>query len=168
MTTGFDLNRLTPIIVSAMLLPALCLGHGVKHRLFSAGTGIEAAYDDGRPMAFCDVVVFSPADPANEYQSGITDPAGRFAFVPDTNGVWKVSVDDGMGHLVTADVQTGPNERVGGRSDTRVNHLTGGIIGVSVIFGLFGIYSLIRQRPGRARPVVGGGEGERGCTSPKA
>jgi hypothetical protein len=168
MTTGLDLNRLTLIIGCVMLLPALCLSHGVKHSLFSAGTGIEAAYDDGRPMAFCDVVVFSPADPDNEYQSGITDPSGRFAFVPDTNGLWRVTVDDGMGHLVTAEVQAGPNERVSVGADTHVGRLTGGIVGVSVIFGLFGIYGLIRQRSGRARLAVGDGEGESECTSPKA
>ncbi|NQT92354.1 MAG: hypothetical protein HQ559_06305, partial [Lentisphaerae bacterium] len=80
----------------------------MKHRVFKAGAGIEAAYDDGSPMAFCDVSVFSPGDPVSEYQTGITDPRGRFAFIPDTNGVWKVTVDDGMGHMAIAEVLMGP------------------------------------------------------------
>ncbi len=180
MRTGSDLNKLTFVIVCAMGLPAFCVGHGVKHSVFSAGTGIEATYDNGRPMAFCDVVVVSPANPDNEYQSGITDPAGRFAFVPDTNGVWKVTVDDGMGHLVTADVQTGPNKQVSDGVDTGMNRFAGGMIGVSVIFGLFGLYSLVRFHPRRTGRASSPSEprttqksmeknsGGPTCTSPKA
>ena len=154
-------------VAGLMVVGSIALAHGVKHRVFPGGTGIEASYDDGSPMAFCDVTVFAPDDQDGEYQTGTTDPHGRFAFVPDTNGVWTLTVDDGMGHLVSAVVQAGPNELVSGGADTRVGRLTGGIVGVSVIFGLFGIYCLIRQGKGRSGPKTGTIGGESGCTLPK-
>ncbi|MBT3194041.1 MAG: hypothetical protein HN341_15975 [Verrucomicrobia bacterium] len=159
-------RRLTVSVACLMVVGSFAFAHGVQHRVFPGGTGVEATYDDGSPMAFCDVTVVAPGDQGNEHQTGTTDPHGRFAFIPDTNGIWNLSVDDGMGHLVTAEVQIGPNALVGSRPDTRVGRLTGGIVGVSVIFGLFGIYCLCRQNVAQTKRT--GGEGESGCTSPKA
>lgn len=162
--TGTSLTR---IIVCIMILPALCLAHGVKHRVFKAGAGIEAIYDNGSPMALCDVSVFSPGDPENEYQTGITDPRGRFAFVPDTNGVWKVTVDDGMGHMVITEILVSQGGIQTGSRRSGIDRPTGAIIGVSMIFGLFGIYCLVRQGMGRARHGSCSREGKSGCTLPK-
>ena len=154
-------------VAGLLMLGAIALGHGVQHRVFPGGTGVEATYDDGSPMAFCDVSVFSPGEPASEYQTGITDPRGRFAFVPDTNGVWKVTVDDSMGHMVTAEIAVGPEGITQGGGRKGVDRSTGAIVGVSVIFGLFGLYCLVRQGMGRVRHGSRSGEGKSECTLPK-
>ena len=160
-------RSLSTVIVWVTVCPALCLAHGARHTVIKGGTGVEATYDDGSPMAFCDVSVFSPSDPVGEYQTGTTDPRGRFAFVPDTNGAWKVTVDDGMGHMVTAEIAVGLEGIKQGGSRNGVDRPMGAIVGVSLIFGLFGLYCLIRQGMGCAKHEARSGEGKSGCTLPK-
>lgn len=151
---------------SLMTVASPALGHGVRHRVFPGGTGIEATYDDGSPMAYCDVTVFSPGSRDGEYQTGTTDAHGRFAFIPDTNGLWTLTVDDGMGHLVSAEVQAGPSESPGGEG-ARIDRLRGGIVGLSMIFGVFGIYCLARQRMDQTKRKARRLHGDNSCTSPK-
>jgi hypothetical protein len=133
------------------LLPAACLGHGTECRVVLGGTAIEAVYDDGGPMAYCDVEVVRPGIPDEAFQVGSTDPLGRFAFVPDTTGTWKVTVDDGMGHLAACEIEVGP-DAIGIASEGGTDRLGGVIVGVAVIFGIFGLVALLysRRRHGRA------------------
>ena len=60
---------------------------------------ISFIYSDRTPMAYSQIKVWSPADPAIEYQNARTDRSGNFAFVPDVPGRWTFKVDDGQGHL---------------------------------------------------------------------
>ena len=135
--------------------PLLCLGHGVKHEVFDVGTGIKATYSDETPMAYCEVAVFAPDDETSEYQTGITDRNGCFAFVPDTSGVWQVRVDDGMGHLVTAEISLDSLQVASTNVQRGGDRMSSAIVGISVIFGLFGLYALLRGR--RATSVPGAG-----------
>ena len=156
------------LVIVWSLWCSVCMGHGVELTVvLNGGTGVEARYDDGSPVSYSEVKVFSPKDPETEFQSGVTDKNGRFMFFPDTTGTWRVIVDDGMGHLLTAEVQAGPNKLAGG-GDTRVSRLTGGIVGVSVIFGLFGIYCLAGKGIGQTKRREGRVQGDSSCTSPKA
>ena len=136
--------------------PLLCLAHGVKHEVFDVGTGIKATYSDETPMAYCEVAVYAPDDDASEYQTGITDRNGCFAFVPDASGVWRVNVDDGMGHLVTAEISL-DSLQVASTSVRQVgDRMSSAIVGISVIFGLFGIYALLRgSRRAASAPGAG-------------
>lgn len=145
-----------------------CLAHGSRYNVFRGGTGIEATHDDGSPMAFCDVRVFAPGGRENLHQTGTTGPKGRFMFVPDTNGVWRVSIDDGIGHVLWAEIAVGPEAREAVGRGGGVDRLTGGVVGVSLIFGVFGIYCLLRHRVPRSQRETGCTEGENSCTLPKA
>jgi nickel transport protein len=151
------------------IAPLWGLAHGVRYSLSEGAMVVTATYDDGSPMAFCDASVFSPADPANAYQAGNTDPRGRFAFVPDTNGLWRLTVDDGMGHAMKAEVNVGTGA-VGsaGPDEKKISRPMALLMGFCLIFGLFGIYSLARQAT-RHTQAGSGCEGEDcACTSPKA
>jgi len=122
-----------------LAVPYSCCAHGVTHEVFEVGTGVRATYDDGSPMAYCDVTVCAPGRSESEFQAGATDRNGCFAFVPDTNGTWRVSVDDGMGHLVRAEIEVGPNvmeSKDGGRGQGRLGRA---VVGVSIIFGVFAL-----------------------------
>lgn len=154
--------------LATLLMPAFSLAHGVAYREFQVGTGIEATYDDGLPMSFCDVSVFSPTDSGTPYQSGETDPQGCLAFVPNTNGLWKVTVDDGMGHVMTAEVRVDPTRSGAPVPSHKLNRGLRAMIGFSLIFGLFGIYILARQATGRDGGKPGCGGKDCACTSPKA
>ena len=118
-------------------------------------------------MAFFVVSLFSPADPVEPYQTGTTDPSGRFAFVPDSNGVWVVIVDDAMGHAVNARLMIDAGRLVPGTGDVRLGRGTALLVGLSLVFGLFGVYAMARNATGRIGPGSGCGEEECACTSPK-
>ncbi|MDR2710087.1 MAG: hypothetical protein LBB65_01920 [Burkholderiales bacterium] len=59
-------------------------------------------YVGGDPMAYAAIKVFSPADDKVAYQEGFADGNGRFAFVPNATGDWRVAASDGMGHRAEA------------------------------------------------------------------
>lgn len=97
-------------------------------------------------MAYCDVEVFAPAESDAPYQQGSTDSDGRFAFVPVEVGSWTIVIDDGMGHQTAIDVAVDSLGIVGKQRHSKTDRLSTGVVGVSIIFGLFGLYALIRSR----------------------
>jgi len=147
--------------VAGLLIGAVeCLAHGTVHAVTPGGTVVQARYDDGSPMAFCDVSVFEPGNDKNPYQTGSTDPKGNFAFLPGTNGIWRVRVDDGMGHTVLAEVYVGATGLEESSHSRGVRRVGGGLVGVSLIFGIFGVYCLFRHRPHRTRGKTAPQEGK--------
>lgn len=95
--------RALAVLAAALLLAGFA--HGLELSL-SGDDGpriVTARYAAGSPAADADVVVTAPMAGAGSadavaWQTGRTDPMGRFAFVPDRPGEWRVSVDDGQGH----------------------------------------------------------------------
>ncbi len=141
------LATLAAMMLLCTVLPPSLSAHGVRHEVTAGGMVVAAAYDDGSPMAFCDVEVFAPGSPDESFLDGASDRNGYFAFVPDTNGVWRVAVDDGMGHRVEIELAVGES---GWRSlagaPPCVGRLSGGVVGISVIFGCFGVYAMYAGR----------------------
>lgn len=125
--------------------------HGVDYHMFKGGVGIKVFYDDGSPMAYVDVTIFSPIDDEVEYQSGLTDKNGQFIFNPDTDGTWKIIVNDGLGHglIKELDIQAGIlEEEAPNNAFLRWQKI---IIGCSLIFGITGLlygYTIKKQRDG--------------------
>ena len=140
--------RFTHYAVLILLFLRVLTAHGVEHVIIKEGvTGIQAFYDDGSPLAYVDVTVFSPADTETEFQSGIADKNGIFAFKPDRDGIWTIIFDDGLGHGLTEEVEI--------RGGQGVEQAPGGIIprwqnvlvGVSLIFGITGfLYGITVKR----------------------
>jgi hypothetical protein len=95
--------------------------HGMTLVLEQRGDVVVATarYAGGTPVVGADVVIRAPGDAA--HQSGITDAAGLFAFVPAYPGEWQVLVDDGMGHRRTArfafEMSAAPAQSNGGATD---------------------------------------------------
>jgi nickel transport protein len=118
---------------------------------------VQAAFSRTSPLVNAKVEIF---EPGNEklYQTGRTDKQGRFAFLPDKNGLWKVSVDDGMGHydLITINVSeaffkqeeivtaSGPEQPESIYAEVPLVHKV--IFGLALIFGLTGIIYGIKAR----------------------
>ncbi len=55
-------------------------------------------------MSYREARVYSPKDSKFAAQTGRTDEQGRFAFIPDTSGEWRVIVRDEEGHQCTAKI----------------------------------------------------------------
>jgi nickel transport protein len=106
-------------------------------------------------MAFCDVAVFAPDDTETPYQEGCSDRNGCFAFVPDTNGIWRVTVDDGMGHRMEARVDASSTLATGIGSRRGADRLPGVVLGVGLLLGVFGAYALLVGRAQRRRHACG-------------
>ncbi|MCW5963329.1 MAG: hypothetical protein KIT83_04760 [Bryobacterales bacterium] len=106
---------------------------------------VEATYDGEEAACFLAVRVLAPEErqpAADAFQTGRTDRDGRFVFLPNRPGLWKVSVDDEMGHRATQEVTvtnapappTSPAEGTGGRTNS--DKL---LVGLSVLFGVTGL-----------------------------
>ena len=105
-------------VVSLVFGALLLLGaaQAQAHALYAAHTWLGAvalvqfAYAGGSVPTYAKVEVYSPADAKVEFQNGRTDAQGRFAFMPDTPGQWRIIMADNMGHRVEHAVDVSPSQ----------------------------------------------------------
>lgn len=103
-------------VVSLVFGALLLLGaaQAQAHALYAAHTWqgavalVQFAYAGGSVPTYAKVEVYSPADAKVEFQNGRTDAQGRFAFMPDTPGQWRIIMADNMGHRVEHAVDVSP------------------------------------------------------------
>ncbi len=89
----------------SLFLTGGALAHGVGYRQpQQPPVALEFFYSTGEPMSYREAKVFSPADEKFAHQTGRTDAAGRFAFVPDVAGTWRTVVRDEEGHQAEAEI----------------------------------------------------------------
>ena len=124
------------------LLAGKILAHGTGYRQSSLeAVAFEFMYSTGEAMSYREARVFSPKDEKFAYQSGRTDENGRFSFVPDTAGKWRVIVRDEEGHQCTAEIDITPQNEpsaVTGQPaipDT-YEMIIRSLLGVSIIFNI--------------------------------
>ena len=123
--------------------------HGLLTVPVSGGEGVRATYDDGSPVSFADVRVFAPGQDAKPVLTGVTDRNGCFVFRPDTAGVWRVSIDDGMGHGAPLSITSGTAAAAAAPAPTRMPKAQAVATGLSLIFGVFGWGAWLRLRKAR-------------------
>lgn len=136
--------RLLILGLSVLAVPPDSGAHGTAYTLVKEAslTAVQFRYSDGEPMAYAEVLVFGPKDPKVEHQNGRTDRHGRFAFCPDAEGAWRISADDGMGHLCEAMVEIGPpraasaEEAVRPRGDSDMGGLAQRSKALKIVTGL--------------------------------
>ena len=134
------------------------MAHGTESLVVEGAVAIKAVYDDQSPMAFCDVSVFAPGESTEPFLTGASDANGHFAFVPDRMGTWSLQVDDGMGHLVSVSAVVDDNGLPQVVSLRHTDRLRGGVVGVGVILGVFGLAALLTRRTGRRNASIRVGE----------
>jgi len=93
------------------------------------------------------VEIFSPASKI-PFQSGRTDKNGRFCFFPDTPGKWKIVVDDEIGHRLELQISVNKKLKVSWqvRKHEEFSIPVKILVGISFIFGIFGILSLWKTK----------------------
>jgi nickel transport protein len=135
------------LAVPMVLLAGALHAHALVH---TAQTGqalvVELRYGDGSPFSYEAAEVFRPGE-AVPFLAGRTDANGRLAFVPDRPGEWRVRAFSEDGHggdfSVTAAAGEGPAS-----SASPLEGVGGLALGLSILFGLFGLWSLfLRRRP---------------------
>ncbi|MCX7591571.1 MAG: DUF4198 domain-containing protein [Kiritimatiellae bacterium] len=141
-------------VIGRLGIGAVCLGHGMTVSRIEEGVGIRAVYDDGSPVSFSEVKVFSPEGAGKPFFTGTTDRQGYFLFRPDTNGVWRVAIDDGMGHAVTHEIVWDGTRRAAMEvHNQRMPRAWGALAGLAMIFGIFGwgAFVSLKYRPALRR-----------------
>ncbi|MCX6591561.1 MAG: hypothetical protein NTZ56_08560 [Acidobacteria bacterium] len=101
---------------------------------------VRAAYAGTEPCPFASTEIFSPAGPKAEHQNGRTDRTGRFAFLPDQPGNWRVVVDDELGHRVelTIPVNEAASLAVSGAQPVWQKAITGAALILGLMGGWYG------------------------------
>jgi len=136
--------------------PSDLWAHGVDYEVKEGkAVVLKVGYDDGEPMSYAEVKIFSPENKDIEHQNGRTDKNGCFAFLPDQPGEWKVIVNDGMGHGVVTEIKVSAEggSASGGKETMKIETAAKGwprwqklITGIGIIWGLAGLILYFRVR----------------------
>ena len=113
--------------------------HGVGYRHSELKSiPLEFFYSTGEKMSYREARVFSPKDSKFAAQTGRTDEQGRFAFIPDVSGEWRVIVRDEEGHQCEARVSISETLSASVSDDSKsVNDVwLRAILGVSILFNI--------------------------------
>jgi len=133
------------LALSAALLAGTLQAHSLTH---SAQPGsaviVELRYADGSPFSYESTEVYRPAESV-PFLVGRTDANGRLAFVPDRSGDWRVRAFSEDGHGGDFTVAAAPDGESSAPS-TGLSTIAALAVGLSVIFGIFGIWSLFVRR----------------------
>ncbi len=138
----------TVFVLTFSLPPKVATAHGTYGQIKAVrGWMIQAFYDDGEAMSYTETRVFSGKDTAPA-QTGRTDRNGRFLFYPDKPGIWKVVVEDEMGHAVILEKDIPSIETAGvtisggdsGALPVRQGKASGVLAGVGIISLVFSLY----------------------------
>lgn len=106
---------------------------------------MRAGYDNGEPAAWCEARVMAPGE-EEPFLETTTDRNGVVLFAPDRDGEWKVEIDDGLGHRIEARVRVTDGAVRMAAAPPGVPRLHGALAGLGLIFGIFGVWALIRTR----------------------
>lgn len=133
------------------LIAASASAHGVEAlSVDGAARAVEIRYSTGEPMAYAEIKVYSPSSPDIEVIAGFADRNGRYAFLPDEEGDWRLEATDGMGHKAALIVSHTLGDKIaasiGGKSPLYMRAL----LGVSLILNIFALYSFLTRRKRRA------------------
>lgn len=121
--------------------------HGVSITYTASQTlvvEIDAAFDNGEPMAEAQVSVYAPNNPTQPWMRGITDAQGHFTFVPNQSlpGTWEVTVrQSGHGGTMYVEVSDNSEARVAAQvsgSSNSYSSLQWIVMGASVVWGFVG------------------------------
>ena len=126
-----------------LLLPLPLHAHGVMGTVGSGGVVVTAQYNTDEAMSYAMVKISAPGSGLT-FQSGRTDRNGRFCFYPDGPGDWEVIVDDEMGHRLEVIVpvdeakELKKDQQTGGSAESSLSRHERALMGISIIFGVFG------------------------------
>jgi nickel transport protein len=152
-------NRII-LILMFILIPTLVCAHELQVLidLKPPFVALHSQYSENESCSYAEVSIFSPHSNIAEFQIGYADKNGNFSFLPDSPGIWKIKIDDGMGHVknVTIEVtevfldkeqsKSGEETRTTAldRSRREIPDYLKAIFGMSLIVGITGIIYWIK------------------------
>lgn len=138
---------LIPAMIILFSSSAFAHGTGYNISQFKA-IPLEFFYSTGEKMSYREVKVFSPSDSKFAIQTGRTDEFGRFAFIPNISGDWRVIARDEEGHQCEANILVDSDFNVISQDKeiSRPDLYTRSLLGVSLIFNLAFLIKIFVRR----------------------
>lgn len=145
------------IIVVSLLVVCAVVHSAFAHALKGvriegvAPVALEFSYSTGEAPAYAAIEVYGPDNDKVEFQNGRTDRLGRFSFVPDMPGLWRVVLADNMGHKteIPVNVQLNENKGVQNQKASEQQSASTGmkaLLGVSLLLNIGFFLSWILRR----------------------
>lgn len=122
--------------------------HTIHYEVQPKGISAKIFYTQTDPASYSEYEIYGPGD-TEPYQIGRTNRAGFLSFLPDRAGIWKIKIlgESSHGfHGITIDLKVDKAFELESFEKPLVAKYTKVIVGISVIFGLFGIISLYLSR----------------------
>lgn len=146
---GMAIARVAGLAVSLffMLPHAPLFAHDVRWEAERQKSALVLSihYADGTLFAYEKYEILPPGSDT-PFQTGRTDALGRAVFVPDRPGEWKIKFHSDDGHGGEAVIQVGQEETAQVKKESLFNRFGPALTGVSLLFGLFGIYMLFQRK----------------------
>ncbi len=123
-------------------------GHSIHYDVQQKGISVKVFYEKDNPASYSEYELFGPGD-KEPHQIGRTDKNGFLSFIPDRMGSWKIKVwgESTHGfHGVTIDINVNQALQLDSFSKPLVSTYTKLVVGISIIFGLFGIFAFWKSR----------------------
>jgi nickel transport protein len=118
--------------------------HSIHYDVQQKAIAVHIYYSEKDPAAYSRYELYGPGD-KEPHQTGRTDKNGFLGFVPDRPGTWKLQVwgESSHGfHGLTTDIQVDQALNFESFSKPLVATYTKQVTGISVAFGVFGVYAL--------------------------
>ncbi|NWG05000.1 MAG: hypothetical protein HXY44_19280 [Syntrophaceae bacterium] len=135
-------------VLFLILLNASAYAHSINYEVQQKGISVRVFYTEKDPASYSQYELFGPGD-TEPHQIGRTDKNGFVSFFPERPGIWKIKVwgESSHGyHGVTIDVKVDEALNLQSFSKPLAATHTKLIVGISLIFGIFGIYALLKSR----------------------
>lgn len=130
------------------LLPALAQAHDLSYMVTqNPAVVVHLFHHDGSAFGQQRYEVYRDGN-AEPHQAGRTDARGRIVFLPDAAGTWRVRTFSGDGHGLSFAFTTDAAAQLTGYERPFYERHARTLVGVSLIFGVFGLVSLfVRRKP---------------------
>jgi nickel transport protein len=127
-------------------LPGRALAHDLQHQITDAeAVSVRFFFADGNDFSFESYEIYRAGEEI-PFQVGRTDLEGRVVFLPDRAGTWRIKVFSEDGHGADFSFTTGPRGGVHDAGQPFLERHLRIVVGVSLIFGCFGLLSLLMRR----------------------
>lgn len=142
-------------LVWLVLLSALGYCHSVDYQVDSVkAVVVTTRFADEDVASYSPFEVFRPQEKI-AFQTGRTDQLGRVVFAPDKPGTWlvKVQADSTHGlHGISVPIEVGADAVIVNYKRPLVATHTKLVVGVALLFGFFGLLSLMRKPSQATKP----------------
>lgn len=137
------------VCIALVLCPWLsgsAAAHDLQHEVEeSPAVSVRLFFADGDEFSFEAYEIYRAGEEV-PFQVGRTDTHGRLVFLPDRAGTWRVKVFSEDGHGGEFSVATGAEGGTPSADRPLFERYSRLIVGVSILFGLFGVVDLFVRR----------------------